>query len=133
MLRHWSQFVHNTSTDIRGHEALHHHHCVTHNVERASCGVHKLLRTLAGALRHQHLLVWWWRSVFPVFEGRAARDELFIGTRPLLPPPPPSLIDRMWSLNVKPKQTHVGKVQQFVDGGLASHPVALAAVVRQGT
>jgi len=27
ILRHWSQFVHNMSTDIRGHEALHHHHC----------------------------------------------------------------------------------------------------------
>ena len=26
MLRHWSQFVPNMSTDIRGHEALHHHH-----------------------------------------------------------------------------------------------------------
>ena len=26
MLRHWSQFVSNTSTDIRGHEALLHHH-----------------------------------------------------------------------------------------------------------
>ena len=26
MLRHWSQFVPNISTDIRGHEALHHHH-----------------------------------------------------------------------------------------------------------
>ena len=25
MLRHWSQFVPNMSTDIRGHEALHHH------------------------------------------------------------------------------------------------------------
>ena len=25
MLRHWSQFVPNISTDIRGHEALHHH------------------------------------------------------------------------------------------------------------
>ena len=25
MLRHWSQFVPNLSTDIRGHEALHHH------------------------------------------------------------------------------------------------------------
>ena len=25
MLRHWSQFVLNTSTDIRGHEALHHY------------------------------------------------------------------------------------------------------------
>ena len=25
MLRHWSQFVTNMSTDIRGHEALHHH------------------------------------------------------------------------------------------------------------
>ena len=104
MLRHWSQFVPNMSTDIRGHEALHHHHRVTHNVERASCGVHKLLRTLAGAPRPQHLLVWWWRSGFLVFEGRTARDELFIGTRPLPPPTPPSLIDRMWSLNVKPKQ-----------------------------
>ena len=29
MLRHWSQFVpNNYSTDIRGHEALHHHHVV---------------------------------------------------------------------------------------------------------
>ena len=28
MLRHWSQFVPNRSADIRGHEALrHHHHC----------------------------------------------------------------------------------------------------------
>ena len=27
MLRHWSQFVLNMSTDIRGHEALLHHHC----------------------------------------------------------------------------------------------------------
>ena len=26
MLRHWSQFVPNMSTDIREHEALHHHH-----------------------------------------------------------------------------------------------------------
>ena len=26
MLRYWSQFVPNVSTDIRGHEALHHHH-----------------------------------------------------------------------------------------------------------
>ena len=26
VLRHWSQFVPNMSTDIRGHEALHHHH-----------------------------------------------------------------------------------------------------------
>ena len=26
MLRHWSQFVPNMSTDIRGHEAPHHHH-----------------------------------------------------------------------------------------------------------
>ena len=26
MLRHWSQFVPNMSTDIRGHEALHHRH-----------------------------------------------------------------------------------------------------------
>ena len=26
MLLHWSQFVPNMSTDIRGHEALHHHH-----------------------------------------------------------------------------------------------------------
>ena len=26
MLRHWSQFVPNMSTDIRGHEALQHHH-----------------------------------------------------------------------------------------------------------
>ena len=26
MLRHWSQFVPNVSTDIRGHEALLHHH-----------------------------------------------------------------------------------------------------------
>ena len=26
MLRHWSQFVPNMSTDIRGHEALHHPH-----------------------------------------------------------------------------------------------------------
>ena len=26
MLRHWSQFVPNMSTDIRGHKALHHHH-----------------------------------------------------------------------------------------------------------
>ena len=26
MLRHWSQFVPNMSTDIRGKEALHHHH-----------------------------------------------------------------------------------------------------------
>ena len=26
MLRHWSQFVPNMSADIRGHEALHHHH-----------------------------------------------------------------------------------------------------------
>ena len=26
MLRHWSQFVPNMSTDIRGHEALHHYH-----------------------------------------------------------------------------------------------------------
>ena len=25
MLRHWSQFVPNMSTDVRGHEALHHH------------------------------------------------------------------------------------------------------------
>ena len=25
MLRHWSQFAPNISTDIRGHEALHHH------------------------------------------------------------------------------------------------------------
>ena len=24
-LRHWSQFGHNMSTDVRGHEALHHH------------------------------------------------------------------------------------------------------------
>ena len=30
MLRHWSQFVPNMSTDIRGHEALHHHHRVQH-------------------------------------------------------------------------------------------------------
>ena len=30
VLRHWSQCVPNMSTDIRGHEALHHHHlCVT--------------------------------------------------------------------------------------------------------
>ena len=29
MLRHWSQFAPNTSTDIRGHEALHHHHHYT--------------------------------------------------------------------------------------------------------
>ena len=28
MLRHWSQFVPNMPTDIRGHEALHHHHHV---------------------------------------------------------------------------------------------------------
>ena len=28
MLRHWSQFVPDMSTDIRGHEALHHHHHV---------------------------------------------------------------------------------------------------------
>ena len=26
MLRHWSQFLLNMSTDTRGHEALHHHH-----------------------------------------------------------------------------------------------------------
>ena len=26
MLRHWPQFVPDMSTDIRGHEALHHHH-----------------------------------------------------------------------------------------------------------
>ena len=26
MFRHWSQFVPNMSTDIRGHDALHHHH-----------------------------------------------------------------------------------------------------------
>ena len=26
MLRHWLQFFPNMSTDIRGHEALHHHH-----------------------------------------------------------------------------------------------------------
>ena len=26
MLRHWSQFVPNMATDIRGHEAPHHHH-----------------------------------------------------------------------------------------------------------
>ena len=26
MLRRWSQFVPNLLTDIRGHEALHHHH-----------------------------------------------------------------------------------------------------------
>ena len=26
VLRHWSQFVPNMSTDIGGHEALHHHH-----------------------------------------------------------------------------------------------------------
>ena len=26
MLRHWSQFVPNMSTNIRGHEALPHHH-----------------------------------------------------------------------------------------------------------
>ena len=26
MLRHWSKFVPNVSTDIRGHEALHHQH-----------------------------------------------------------------------------------------------------------
>ena len=26
MLRHWSQFVPDISTDIRGHEALHYHH-----------------------------------------------------------------------------------------------------------
>ena len=26
IVRHWSQFVPNMSTDIRGHEALHHHH-----------------------------------------------------------------------------------------------------------
>ena len=26
MLRHWSQFVPNMSTNIRGHEALHRHH-----------------------------------------------------------------------------------------------------------
>ena len=26
VLRHWSHFVPNVSTDIRGHEALHHHH-----------------------------------------------------------------------------------------------------------
>ena len=29
MLRHWSQFVPNMSTDIRGHEALHHHRVQT--------------------------------------------------------------------------------------------------------
>ena len=26
MLRHWSQFVPEMTTDIRGHQALHHHH-----------------------------------------------------------------------------------------------------------
>ena len=29
MLRHWSQFVPNMSTDIRGHEALLHHQSIT--------------------------------------------------------------------------------------------------------
>ena len=29
MLRHWSQFVPNMSTDIRGHETLHHHRLPT--------------------------------------------------------------------------------------------------------
>ena len=36
MLRHWSQFVPNMSTDIRGHEALHHHH-QTKGSELRSC------------------------------------------------------------------------------------------------
>ena len=34
MLRHWSQFVPNMSTDIRGHEALHHHHSDRTNKQR---------------------------------------------------------------------------------------------------
>ena len=32
MLRHWSQFVPNMSTDIRGHEALHHQKCAINNL-----------------------------------------------------------------------------------------------------
>ena len=34
MLRHWSQFVPNTSTDIRGHEALHHQRELRSETER---------------------------------------------------------------------------------------------------
>ena len=38
MLRHWSQFVPNMSTDIRRHEALHHHHLPCTKVQAISRG-----------------------------------------------------------------------------------------------
>ena len=39
MLRHWSQFVPNMSTDIRGHEALHHYRCRC----SSTCAVHSAI------------------------------------------------------------------------------------------
>ena len=41
VLRHWSQFVPNMSTDIRGHEALHHHlSCIWIFIHTALLSVH---------------------------------------------------------------------------------------------
>ena len=37
MLRHWSQFVPEMSTDIRGHQALHHHHQVKADAQEPVC------------------------------------------------------------------------------------------------
>ena len=37
MLRHWSQFVPKMSTDIRGHQALHHHHQVKADAQEPVC------------------------------------------------------------------------------------------------
>jgi len=42
VLRHWSQFVPNMSTDIRGHEALHHHlSCIWIFIHFTLLAVHK--------------------------------------------------------------------------------------------
>ena len=46
MLRHWSQFVPNMSTDIQGHEALHHHPMLAVKVVWATISPHQCILPL---------------------------------------------------------------------------------------
>ena len=65
MLRHWSQFVPNMSTDIRGHEALHDHH------EEASWALLVGMECM--------------KSSFPLISGPVCSELTFENTTVMLP------------------------------------------------